>query len=120
MREGIRTGPPLFTASQAATTMSHWPGYNTSNMRLNICEFPCFTVGKVLFPFHSEIGKVRKKIHLSISFFRLSQWHLRYAYLKQQMHRAHGTSSETFCEGIPTASELLPPFLLYSFEPSNL
>lgn len=83
--------------------------------------FPCITLGETLSSFHSEIGKDEEKIHLSIFSppSHLSQWHLRYAYLKQQMHRAHGTSSERLCEGIPAAGEPLPPFLLHPFEPPN-
>lgn len=66
--EGIRAIPPLFTPSQMTTTRFHWPGYSSSNIGPNICEFPCFTLGKVLSPFHSEIGKMRRRFIFPFSF----------------------------------------------------
>lgn len=84
-----------------------------------VCGFPCVTVGELISSFHSEIRKDEEKIQLSIFSPHLSQKHLRYAYLKQHMHRAHGTSSERLCEGIPGAGEPLPPFLLRLLEPAN-
>lgn len=100
------------------TIVPYEPGSSTGNLEQTVCGFPCIILREVPSSFHSKIGKDEEKIHLSI-FSPLSQWHLRYAYLKQQMHRAHGTSSERLCEGIPAAGELLPPFLLHPFEPPN-